>query len=352
VERIVIVGGGVAGLSCLNALLDQGVSALLLEAAIIGTPKMCGEFLAPPAVAQLGKWGIGPIQVIKQASFFAKQAAWDLPFPHPAGAYARDALEVQLAARARNLGGRILENSPIQKISPAIGDAPYTVCLASGEVFQAETVIFATGKFGQQGIQNGASPYYGFKIHLPLVVKPETLLMYSQPGAYFGIVPISETVSNCACLVRRNVIENNDGSCKQFLSRLIDENGSLREVFERVDINSLVWLEGRAPQFGLRQIQDWPRAFWIGDALASLPPAIGYGFAHSVESAVMAAESYGENKARKYRRRAIRLIRPKLRMGKLMHRLMLRPGWGRWLFPFLRRNPWVVNIFMRKIGYR
>ena len=71
-EKVIIIGGGVAGLSCLNGLLDQGQSPLLLEEKTIGLPKVCGEFLAPFASLQLQKWGIGPIQPIKEVCFLIK----------------------------------------------------------------------------------------------------------------------------------------------------------------------------------------------------------------------------------------------------------------------------------------
>jgi flavin-dependent dehydrogenase len=350
VERLIIVGGGVAGLACLNALLDQGVTALLLEAGTIGTPKMCGEFLAPPALAQLEKWGIGPIQIIKQASFFAKDKNLNLTFQQPAGAYARSNLELQLAERARRLGGKILEKSPIQKIVPAEGDAPYLFYLASGEELQAETAIFATGKFSQQANHSSQASYYGIKLHFPQIVKPATLLMYSQPGTYFGIVPISDTTSNCACLAKRDVVEK-IGSCKQFFYHLVENNQTLQHVFQQIDLDNLAWLEGLAPEFGLRNIPDWPRALWIGDALASLHPAVGYGFAHSVESAVMAADAYCQHHLSNYHQAATQLIKPKLRLGRLMHRILLQPLLGAILFPFARINPWIVRIFMRKMGY-
>jgi flavin-dependent dehydrogenase len=132
VEKVVIVGGGIAGLSCLNALLDRGVSPLLLEGYTIGTPKMCGEFLAPQAVALLQNWDIGPLQEIQQASFFSKNKKFEVVFPKPAGAISRSEVELLLAKRAQKKEGRIREKALIQKIIPGTKSAPYIFHLASG----------------------------------------------------------------------------------------------------------------------------------------------------------------------------------------------------------------------------
>jgi flavin-dependent dehydrogenase len=349
-ESVIIVGGGVAGLSCLNALLDHGVDALLIEAGTIGTPKMCGEFLAPPALVQLKKWQIGPLQTIRQASFYLQDKKLDLAFAEPAGAFTRQDLELQLALRARRLGGRILEQVSIQKMAPATENSPYIFYLASGEEVRAKTAIFATGKLGQQNSQPVATPYYGLKIHFPHIIKPETLLMYSQHGAYFGIVPVSDEISNCTCLAKRAVVEK-AGSGKDFIFRLLEKTPSLQALFENIDMSKLVWMEGKAPEFGLKNRPDWPHAFWIGDALASLYPAIGYGFAHSVSSAVMAADAYLLDAITHYHFTATNAIKPKLRLGKLMHRLMLNPYFGSIAIPFLKANPGAVKTLMKKIGY-
>src|SRR6202012_233439 len=140
-EKVIIIGGGVAGLSCLNALIDQGLSPLLLEEKTIGLPKICGEFLAPLASLQLQTWGIGPIQCIKKVSFLVNHRQNEMSFPNPAGAFSRSEAELGLAKRARNKGGRILEQIRIKKIHPPLNHSPYTIDLESGEQILAQSLI-------------------------------------------------------------------------------------------------------------------------------------------------------------------------------------------------------------------
>ena len=343
-EDLVIVGGGVAGLSCLNALLDKGISPLLLEASTIGSPKMCGEFLAPNAIEQLNKWGIGPLQSIKQAHFFGGRRSLQMTFPREAGAYCRHHAEMELATRAREKGGRIREFSSIQTITPATQNKPFILELTSGEVIEARDLIFATGKWSRAKPSVNASKFIGFKTHISQVIQSETLMMYSLNGGYLGIVPVSSEKSNITCLVKREVVER-VGSCVDFLTNFMNSRLS------PVKLDTLDWLEGEAPAFGAKAIPNWPHAYWIGDALLSVHPAIGYGFAHAVSSACMAADYYLKRDVTGYHRSIQRLVRPKRILGTRMHHLLQNPRLCNVISPILRTNPWIAHQLLTLCDY-
>ena len=339
-EELVIVGGGVAGLGCLNALLDNGISPLLLEASTIGSPKMCGEFLAPPVMEPLKKWGIGPITPIKQAQFFGMKTPLQFTFPREAGAYPRQNAELELAVRAKQQGGRIVEQSPIKDIIPATDKSPFILHLTSGETIQARDVIFATGKFSQPN----ASMYVGFKTHIPQIIQPETLLMFSLVGGYLGIVPVTSETSNLTCLIKRDIIEK-AGSCRAFL------NQSVGCALAQHAIETLDWLEGSAPAFGMKTRPNWSHAYWIGDAFASVHPAIGYGFAHSVTSGLLAVDYYLKQDPAGYHQALTRLMRPKRMIGQGMHYLLQKPGLCTAVSSMMGENTWVSHRILKTLDY-
>lgn len=345
-EKVIIIGGGVAGLSCLNALLDQGQSALLLEEKTIGLPKICGEFIAPLATLQLQQWEIGPIQRINEVCFLVKNKRSYVPFPQPAGAFSRREAERHLAKRAFKKGGRIREHSSIKQIDPPFNHSPYIIHLDSGEQIVSKALIIATGKL-KPLMSPVDFPYQGFKIHIPQVIKTETLFMSHYPGAYFGMVPIAENISNLTCLVQKKVVEQWD-SCTDFFQHLIKINPLLAEI----DPNSIQWLEGKAPDFKAQKIPHWDNAFWIGDALASFYPAIGYGFAHSVNSALCAAHFYQHADATRYHTFIKNEIRHKLWIGKMMHHSFMNPLFSNVLLSMTRKNPRLTRFIMSKVGYK
>ncbi|MDI1351895.1 MAG: hypothetical protein PSV35_03855, partial [bacterium] len=167
------------------------------------------------------------------------------------------------------------------------------------------------------------------------------------PGAYFGIVPISSEMSNLTCLAQKKVIDH-WGTCKHFFQQLISKNALLTDI----NINTIEWLEGKAPEFKAQKNPDWNNAFWIGDALASFYPAIGYGFAHGVNSALCAAHFYLNGNAEGYSSFIKKEIKSKLWMGKLMHRSLMNPLLSNLLLSIIHSNPKTTRFFMRKSGYR
>ena len=310
-EELIIVGGGVAGLGCLNALLDHNVSPLLLEGSAIGSPKMCGEFLAPPVIEPLKQWGIGPLQTIKQARFIGTNTAMQCSFPRPAGAYARHQAELELAVRARKLGGRILEQSPIKHITPPTKQSPYVLQLASGETLQARAVIFET--------------------------------------------------SNLTCLVKREVVEA-VGSCHDFLEATLTRFSSLRATQSNpviqgsaldcfASLEKTDWLEGPAPAFGMKTRPNWSSAYWIGDAFASVHPAIGYGFAHSVTSALLAAKYYLKQDPSGYQMMLQQTMRPKRMIGFGMHHLLQKPRLCSAVSHWVEANQWISHGILNFLDY-
>jgi len=350
VEKIIIVGGGIAGLTCLNALIDAGVNPLLIEAGTIGSPKMCGEFIAPSAVTQLEKWNVGAIENIKRAKFFSKNHTFHVDFKLPAGAIARSEAEVLLAKRAIKNNGRIWQNVSIQTILPPQKNDSFLFTVDTGEVLRAENVFFATGRFGQKKLMNQPLPYVGLKTHINKILEPHTLLMHSIEDAYFGLIPISTSISNFACLIKKEALKIQKTG-KDFFLKQINQNAFLKELFREQDLEHINMLETPSPEFFLRNNPLWPNAYWIGDSLASFPPAIGYGFAHGINSALFATECFLELNSSAYAKKLRKQVKPKLFIGKLMHYCLLNPHMNSWLFPFLRMNPWISKLCLKKIGY-
>src|SRR5262245_1816406 len=92
--RVVVAGGGPAGLAAAAALARGGVATTLLEAGAWGRPKVCGEFLSPDAASVLDALGaadavraldppaIDAVRVtVARRGRVAADAGWRLPAP-------------------------------------------------------------------------------------------------------------------------------------------------------------------------------------------------------------------------------------------------------------------------------
>ncbi|MFT6138825.1 MAG: flavin-dependent dehydrogenase [Psychromonas sp.] len=350
-EEVVIIGGGVAGLSCLNALLDQGISALLIEGAAIGAPKMCGEFLAPIAAQQLQFWDIDPLIPIPHAAFYAGTRQLDIHFRKPSAAISRSDVERKLAARARSLGGRIRENTYLEYTTAATESTPFYFKLSTGEIIEAKSAFFATGKLSHnQEKTKIALPYFGFKLHFTHAENDHSLKMFSLDKAYLGIVPITETLSNCACLAKREAVDAAT-SPEEYFRHLTQSHPVLKKTFTPLDFSTIDILSGRAPAFTQKNPPNWPNSYWIGDTLASLYPAIGSGFAHSIDSAIQAVQSYLKQQPKLYRINYSKSIKTKVCLGSVFNAVLLQPKVGELALPLLKRSPKLVNFVLKKLDY-
>lgn len=307
-EEVVIVGAGIAGLSCLNALVDAGVEALLLEAGTIGTPKICGEFLAPQAALQLEAWDIGPLQKISQIAIHAPPKKLLIDFQ--AAAMSRSQAELLLAKRAKARGAKILENAPIRSLHPALLE------LASGEKMVPRHLFIATGKLF---CQPTTFPYIGLKSHIPKEASHHCLEMHLFKGGYMGIVPISDTLTNVACLVKKSV-----------------------------PVPEGMWLEAVVPEFGIRMLPNWPNSYFIGDACGSLPPACGGGFSHAIASSLLAVRYFLQNDPDGYKRAIFSDLEAKMPWAMSLHRAMLSPFFSKLAINVLW--PKAIKQLMKHIG--
>ena len=351
-EKVVIVGGGVAGLCALNALADAGVEALLLEAGAVGVTKLCGEFIAPPARPLLLAWGIEAARVISQVCFVANRHHVLVDLPQPALAYPRHTLELTLAARAREHGGRIMEHALVHNLVPATHSSKHHVSLASGEVIESEYLFMATGRLAPRLLPRTQPPstYLGFKAYLPGVLAPERLVMVSFSGGYLGIVPVSSTESNMTCILKRSVFMQHQ-SPMHCLRHIMLQQPESRAFCSQIDWSSLLFSTGDAHHFGLKKTPNWPQTAWIGDALASLYPSIGYGFAHSLLSAVAAVGAYVNPAACAEDRPRLRQLRTRWRLSRTMHYLLQNPFFLRMMADVVQSNPWMSQWVLNHLDY-
>ena len=317
-EKVVIIGAGVAGLACLNALLDCHVRPILIEAGKIGSNKICGEFLSLAACCQLETWGIGPIQKID--SITIESSGTKLKTQQKAGAMNRSEAEKQLAERAKSLGGTIMENTKIIKTSYD------SVTLFDNTTIKAKNIIIATGALGPKPKD---FPYIGLKAHFLHDSYKPNLEMHLFKGGYFGIVPISTTTSNIACLVKESAKAE----------ALVQMN------------KELAWLTAPVGSFGMKKVPIVDSTYYIGDAIASLPPAIGGGFGHAINSAILCAKHLvHDGSSKEYLQELRATLSTKMILARLINQIMLSPIAANFTLKLLQNSPKLQNRLLHHIG--
>lgn len=310
-KEIVIVGGGVAGLSALNRLADLGVRATLIEAGSYPSHKVCGEFFSPESLPILAAWDIVPVAEIKHISLFTPRGSLSFPLPSPARSQSRFDFDIRLLKRAEALGAKVITQAKVKDIGKGI------ITLENGELLTYTDLIMSAGR-----LFSASSPrYIGIKAHMQGIEIADTLEMYSLPGGYGGLSPLGDGRCNFTCLLRndRYRIEDLPEKLFQIAPHLQKRLQGGQLVFDD-------WMRCQVPPFGIKKTPPWPHTYFIGDAAGTIPPASGLGLSLAVTSGYMAAEyalqgdSIGFQNA--WRKKYSRIFA----YGHLLHALLMRPN--------------------------
>lgn len=311
-SHILIIGGGVAGLSALNRFADLGVSATLVEAGSYPSHKICGEFFSPECLPQLEAWEIVPAALIHKISL---NKTVDFCLPIAAGSISRFEFDYTLAQRAINKGCKILENTQVIDIKKE--GSRYKVNLSIGEPLFANEVIVGTGRLFQN--EAFVPRYIGFKKHCEDATL-DHLQMHLIPGGYMGVSPIGNGKVNMACLMK------------------MPFNGPLDSS----------WLTCKVPEFGIKKTPLLPNIYFVGDAAGTIPPASGDGLAMGIASGVMAADYALKGDWKGFRKAWKKEFTIRIYWGRVLHQIFLRPSLASCLQLFCKYFPQLPLFFFKR----
>jgi flavin-dependent dehydrogenase len=345
----IVIGGGVAGLSAANHLADQGADVLLLEEGHYPAHKICGEFLSPEALPILKRWGIATSAYISNLEIVTPDTHWQMEFPERAATAMRQHLDAALADRATRQGAKVVTGAKVIKIDlPQSDEQPYTLTLASGEVWKAHSLLISTGRLLSS--LTGQKPpkfcYVGIQAHLEGLNLEQTLQMHLMKGAYFGIAPIGKDRVNAAGLISCNPEEaaHPETVLASFLQR--KEAQPLAELQPEAP-----WKAAPVPEFGLRSCPPWPRAYFLGDAAGVIPPATGNGLSIALTSGILAADCALKNDPELYKTLWMNAYAKRIRHGMLLHRLFLSPLAVRFTLSLTKLFPSIAHYLYRSTRF-
>lgn len=319
-----IIGGGVAGLAALNRLCEKGADVTLIEEGNYPSHKICGEFLSPEALPLLEEWQIVPKVYIDEILFVTGKNTFSMPLPQKAASIPRFILDASLAERARAKGACILTNAKVEHIEKG---RPHAVTLASGDKWEASTLLISAGRLLGK-LANQRPPvfrYIGAKAHFSGINPSNKLIMHLMKGAYFGIAPFSENDANAAGIIacsNKNALSPKE-TLQAFFKR--QDSKALLEMLSTGQCSFSDWLVQPVPEFGIRSRPSLENTYFLGDAAGVIPPATGNGLSMALSSGIMAADFALQGASRAYQEEWQRLFGPRIKRGKLLNALFLRP---------------------------
>lgn len=261
-REIVIVGGGLAGLSLGIALRQRNVPVTLHEAGKYPRHRVCGEFISGVSDEVLEKLGIASYLTDAER---LESARWN-DASGPLG---------DMRVEARGISRWVLDSRLAEGFQNA-GGVLHTVSRAA----DGPDVVWAAGRPRRE------SRWLGLKVHAPHLPMDRDLEMFAGTNGYLGLARIESHRVNICGLFRTD--RRGEGKGADLLLSTLDRGGlhALADKLRRADLDATSFraVSGFEPGSKARP------GFSIGDAAQMIPPFTGNGMSMAFESAALALD--------------------------------------------------------------
>ncbi len=338
---VLIVGGGLAGLSLSIFLSKHGFKTALFEKEVYPFHRVCGEYISNETLPFLKTLGFDPFD-------FGASRIDQLRVSAPSGKSIKAKLDLggfglsrwkmddALAQISRDTGTEIFESTKITEIEN--GSENVWAKDSRGNVYTGNYLIGTQGKrsnidkFQDRSFLKKRSPYMGVKYHLGYELPKGQIALHNFRGGYAGISEIEQN-KVCFCyLVSREIIKSTGGIPETELS-ILRSNPFLKEILEN---SEPLWEKPKVINEISFEIKEKGREnlFYAGDAAGMVAPLFGNGMAMAIRSAKILGEilikapkkSSASLLEKEYQRSWNKSFRNRMLLGRMLQAGFGKPG--------------------------
>jgi flavin-dependent dehydrogenase len=296
---VLVIGGGLAGLSLATLLGRKGYSVLVLEKDSYPKHKVCGEYITMQSKPFLEELGISiatlQLPVIDNLHVTdTKGNEVKTQLPYGGFGISRYKLDGELAALAQQAGVTLLTKSRADHV--AFESGQFTV-QATGKAYQAKVAIGSWGKRSNIDIKwqrnftkekhSALNNYMGIKYHIQGPWEKDVVGLHNFTNGYCGISPI-ENDTYCLCyLSTAEALRSHGNDLKKMESAVLMRNTWLAEIFSTSTFLYDAPLAISQISFE-RKEQVHDHVLLLGDAAGMITPLCGNGMAMALHSAKIA----------------------------------------------------------------
>ena len=292
---VIIVGGGLAGLTSAIHLSTRKKRVLLIEKNEYPKHKVCGEYISNEVLPYLNSLGINPInegakQITKVHISTTKSNLIKGELPLGGFGMSRYFFDNLLVKKAQLNGVQILKDT-VDSIH--FKKDSFTITTKSSGVFQSKITIGAFGKrssldqkMKRKFIQK-KSPYLAVKIHVKGVFPENLVALHNFKGGYCGVSKVEDNAIN-VCYITEYRSFKKHKNITDFQEQVVFKNKHLRKifketspVFEKPLTISQVSFQTKNP------VED--HIIMCGDTAGMIHPLCGNGMGMAISSAQLAS---------------------------------------------------------------
>ena len=236
---VIIVGGGLAGLTNAIHLSKFKQRVLLIEKNSYPKHKVCGEYISNEVLPYLNSLGIDPIKegakkISKVQVSTTKGDLIKAELPLGGFGMSRYFLDSLLLKKARFNGVQVLKDS-VDSIR--FKNEVFTVQTKDSKSFQSKIAIGAFGKRSVLDLKmdrefiKKKSPYLAVKLHVKGNFPENLIALHNFKGGYCGVSKVENNSINLCYITEYNSFKKHK-NITDFQKQVVFKNKHLKKIFE------------------------------------------------------------------------------------------------------------------------
>lgn len=360
---VIIIGGGLAGLTAALHLTKRGLDVTLIEKYSYPRHKVCGEYLSNEILPYLDWLGLDILQLhptnINKLKFThqnGKTAKANLPLGGLG--ISRYSLDNSLYLQVTAMGCTVIK-ATVTNVT--FNENTFTV-MTENEILIAEIVLGAYGKRSnvdqvlERNFMNKTAPWLAIKGHYSGEFPDDVVALHNFKGGYCGITKVEDNIINVCYLADLKSFKKYK-NIKEFEQNVLYKNKHIKFFFENSTLIFEKPLTISQISFDKKPIIE-NHIFMIGDAAGLIHPLCGNGMAMAMHSAKISSElivDYYTGKIasrklleKKFTQQWKRNFRKRLLIGNLLAKALQNKAITTLLISFATMFPSLLPMIIKK----
>ncbi|GEC73785.1 Dehydrogenase (flavoprotein) [Flavobacterium flevense] len=361
-KEVIIIGGGLAGLSSAIHLSKQGLEVTLIEKSSYPRHKVCGEYISNEIIPYLSWLGIDinelhPTTISKFE--FSTQNSKILTAKLPLGGFgiSRYELDYFLYQKALKNGCLVLTENVIDV---SFSNNIFTVTTAN-HTFSSKIVLGAFGKrsnidqFLSRNFIRKKAPWLAVKAHYSGGFDDDLVALHNFNGGYCGVSKVENNSINICYLADYRTFKKYK-NIEDYQQHVLYENKHLKAVFEKSTLLFDKPITISQISFDKKQAVE-NHILMIGDTAGLIHPLCGNGMAMAIHSAKIASELVldfhsgaitREQLEKKYSTKWKQNFEKRLRIGRLLARILIHKRISNVILKLIVAFPKLLPLIIRQ----
>lgn len=361
---IIIVGGGLAGLTSAIHLSKFGVNVLVIEKNAYPKHKVCGEYISNEVLPYLNYLGVDPFilgakKIDKFLLSTKKNSVIETQLPLGGFGISRFALDDALAKKAIANGVTILQDSVV---SIEFYDNQFKIETKSLLCFKAIIVIGAYGKrsaidikLDRDFIKNEA-PFLAVKTHMKGNFPEDMVALHNFKGGYCGLSKVEDGSIN-VCYITDFKSFKKYKDIEDFQKNVLCENPNLKEIFKNsTDLFPKPLTISQISFANKSPVEN--HILMCGDTAGMIHPLCGNGMSMAIRSGQMVSQQIiryfnGKIKSRldleiAYKKSWNKEFKRRLKVGRIVAALFKKYNFSEFMMLVLKSFPKLLPYIIKQ----